>query len=183
MPALLTTAGQWRKHNVHIHAASGSFHVRVQKRTVCSLTMRIWVFGNGSGLFRELCCWRRAVRVNLPQIQMRKCLSLLTPSKFYTSALAGSPWIDSCVFVCQVCVCGGCMFIKEKQRGFDPELTGFLDRQTWQFLWAGECLFKCFKSNQIWNYCESWFNYGTHNRISTKYTLSGPIITSCVTKQ
>lgn len=33
----------------------------------------------------------------------RKCLSLLTPSKFYTSALAGSPRIQLCECVC-VCV-------------------------------------------------------------------------------
>lgn len=33
-PVSLTLADQRRKHNAHIHAASGSFYVRVQKATV-----------------------------------------------------------------------------------------------------------------------------------------------------
>lgn len=82
--ASLIIADHWRKHNAHIHAASGSFYVGLQKGTVyarwprasASLEMAL------DYLAQRKRCGRRAVRVNLPQIQTANVCPFLLTQKF-----------------------------------------------------------------------------------------------------
>lgn len=137
-PASLTIAEQWRKHNARIHAASGLFYVRSTKGgSVCLLTTHICFFGNVPSLFGQNKTTVEGELSVCPNSQ-HECLSLLTPSKFYTSVLAGSPCIDSCV--CFVCVC-----VSERHR--EALTQSWLDFQTDQpvilLLWVCKQLQVC----------------------------------------
>lgn len=74
--ASVTMVNQGRNPNAHLHAASGSFYVGLQKGTVC-----VSFFGDGPGLFgQKAALWMASCRSQFAPNPNVKCLSLLTPS-------------------------------------------------------------------------------------------------------
>lgn len=130
--------------------------------------MHIWFFGKGPGLFgQKVAPWKAS------------CQSQFAPNPIYVMSVPSYSLKILHVFAGrqplhrQLCVWSLYVY----RRGFDPELTGFLNRQTWQFVfvswWIG--LFKCVKVLKIWSYCECGFRMGTHSKNSTKHTPFGSI--------
>lgn len=126
-PALapLAIAEQRRKHNAHIHAASAPFYVESTKGgSVRPLATRICFFWAVAWIiWPESSAAEGELSHSVCPKSKHERLSRLTPFKFL-HVCAGRQPLHRQLYLC-VCVSVACMFIRETERGFDPELPRF----------------------------------------------------------